>query len=166
MADFATHQSASLHGRIFTSFLPGSRREAWWEQAENGMNHHGKIGSLSLSILVVDFGSGRFYSSCSASREKMSRLVASGTPELVGARLPDSRGHAIGTQLLNHLLEAGRGVSPAVMLSVRRRVMEPDTHHPTQSPLWVMCQDESLCSPLRERMCDAISTVTHDALTR
>ena len=30
------------------------------------MNHHGKIGSLSLSILVVDFGSGRFCYSCSA----------------------------------------------------------------------------------------------------
>src|SRR5260221_3704147 len=40
---------------IFTSFLPGSRTPARWEKAENGMNHHAKIGSLSMPILVVDF---------------------------------------------------------------------------------------------------------------
>ncbi len=28
--------------------------EAWWEKAENGMNHTVKIGSLRMSILVVD----------------------------------------------------------------------------------------------------------------
>src|SRR5437763_10223761 len=66
MADFATYQSASLHGRIFTSLLPGSRTLAWWEKAENGMNHGPKIGSLSMSILVVDFVRVRFCSSCSA----------------------------------------------------------------------------------------------------
>lgn len=52
--------------------------------------------------------------------KEMSRLVASGTPELVIAVLPDFRGQGIGTQLLNHLLVAVRGVYPAIMLSVRR----------------------------------------------
>jgi len=42
--------------------------EAWWEKAENGMNHTVKIGSLRMSILVVDFGSGRFCYTCSAER--------------------------------------------------------------------------------------------------
>src|SRR5579864_9440354 len=54
--------------RIFTFFLPGARMEAWWEKAENGMNHTVKIGSLRMSILVVDCGSGRFCSTCSAER--------------------------------------------------------------------------------------------------
>src|SRR6266487_5482524 len=52
------------HGRILTSLLPGSRTLAWWEKAENGMNHGPKIGSLSMSILVVDFVRVRFCSSC------------------------------------------------------------------------------------------------------
>jgi ribosomal protein S18 acetylase RimI-like enzyme len=51
--------------------------------------------------------------------KQMSRLVASGTPELVIAVLPNSRGQGIGTQLLTHLLAAARGVYPAVVLSVR-----------------------------------------------
>jgi hypothetical protein len=40
--------------------------EAWWEKAENGMNPDAKIGSLSMSILLVYFGGGRFCYSCSA----------------------------------------------------------------------------------------------------
>ncbi|HEX4204209.1 MAG TPA: GNAT family N-acetyltransferase [Ktedonobacteraceae bacterium] len=52
--------------------------------------------------------------------QQMSCLIAEGTPELVIAVLPDSRGQGIGTQLLNHLLEAASQVYLAVVLSVRK----------------------------------------------
>ena len=52
--------------------------------------------------------------------KKISPLVSDGTPELAIAVLPDYLGKGIGTQLIEHLLEAARHVYPAVMLSVRK----------------------------------------------
>ncbi|HLV99508.1 MAG TPA: GNAT family N-acetyltransferase [Ktedonobacterales bacterium] len=52
--------------------------------------------------------------------QQISRLIAEGTPELVIAVLPESRGQGIGTQLLTHLLKTASQVYPAVVLSVRK----------------------------------------------
>src|SRR5579859_1567508 len=52
--------------------------------------------------------------------KKMSDLIGDGIPELAIAVLPDYIGQGIGTQLMQHLLEAARKVYPAVMLSVRK----------------------------------------------
>jgi hypothetical protein len=78
-ADFATHQSAALHGRIFTSFLPRSRTPVWWEKAENGMNHHGKIGSLRACFALQV---GRVHSLFSATLGCLPDLVCLGRMSL------------------------------------------------------------------------------------
>ncbi len=54
------------------------------------------------------------------SEEKsMSSAVKERTPELAIAVLPECVGQGVGTQLMQHLLDAARAVYPAVVLSVR-----------------------------------------------
>ncbi len=67
---------------------------------------HDPLGAAWMRVLVEE--------------KKMSPLIPEGIPELAIALLPDYIGQGIGTQLLQHVLEAARKVHPAVMLSVRQ----------------------------------------------